>query len=356
MPSFPTPPPLDRLSTIPLYRQVERYLRRQIERGAIEPGNMLPSVKILCQEFGGLNHLTVRQALKELADEGLVESVRGRGTFVTGPKRKVGRIALVLPTLNDFLTTNISQSVQAALAKRSYRTIVMDSRGNGREELDNIRQLADLPLDGAIILPVKYGDLFEEIYRLKVDGFPFVLVDRYFYDIEVPSVVVDNYNGTFDLTSHLVKQGKRRIAWVGRLGFSSAQDRFRGFCDALNEAGLCYKRELLRDGEDSVRATRELLALKDRPDAVVYVNDLGALAGLKEIQAAGLSIPEDVAVAGFDDIPEAAAADPPLTTVRQPMEQLGAEAAKLLLAGLEKPGSSPRKVVLPVEMVVRKST
>src|SRR5690606_16214589 len=166
---------------------------------------------------------------------------RGRGTCVTKSKAKAGRIALVLPALNDVLTTKISEGVQQVLGEHSFRTIVMDSRSDPQEEVDNIRQLEDLPLDGAIILPVKYGDLFEEIYRLKIDRFPFVLIDRYFYDIEIASVVVDNYKGIYDVTTNLVNQGRKRIAWAGGLGFSSAQDRFRGYCDALNETGLCYK-------------------------------------------------------------------------------------------------------------------
>lgn len=355
MGSFSSPPQLDRLSATPLYRQVEDFLRRQIGRGTYGPGEMLPSVKVLCEKFGGLNHLTVRQAIRTLIDEGLVESVRGRGTFVTRSKVKAGRIALVLPALNDVLTTKISEGVQKILGERSFRTIVMDSRSDPQEELDNIRQLEDLPLDGAIILPVKYGDLFEEIYRLRIDRFPFVLIDRYFYDIDVSSVVVDNYKGVFDLTTLLANQGRRRIAWVGRLGFSSAQDRFRGFCDALNETGLCYKRKFIRDEESAIEATRALLDAEVRPDAIVYVNDLGALEGLQVIREAGLRVPDEIAIVGFDDLPEAVLSNPPLTTVRQPMEQLGVEAANLLLAILGNPALPPRRIVLPVEMVIRNS-
>lgn len=316
---------------------------------------MLPSVKVLCEEFGGLNHLTVRQALRALIDQDLVESIRGRGTFVTKLKAKAGRIALVLPALNDVLTHKISHGVQQVLGEHSFRTIVMDSRSDPQEEIDNIRQLEDLPLDGAIILPVKYGNLFEEIYRLKIDGFPFVLIDRYFYDTDVSSVVVDNYSGVLDLTRHLAARGRKRMAWVGRLGFSSAQDRFRGFCDALNEAGLCYDRALIQEEDDGALATRALLAGEVRPDAIVYVNDLGALHGMRVIREAGLRVPEDIAVVGFDDIPEAALSDPPLTTVRQPMERLGIEAAKLLLASLRDPSLPPSRIVLPVETVARGS-
>jgi len=340
---------------MPLYRQVERFLREQIDNGRFSPGEALPSVKVLCEEFGGLNHLTVRQAIRELSERGVVHSIRGRGTFVAVQRTRAGRVALVLPALNDMLTTEICKGVQEVLSENEIRTIVMDSRDSAAEELENIRQLEDLPLDGAIILPVKFGELFEQIYRLKIDHFPFVLIDRYFYDIDVPSVVVDNYRGTFDLVTAVVASGRRRIAWVGSRESSSGADRFNGFCDALNEAGLTYRRSYLRNEEEPVQAVRSLLRLDPRPDAIVFLNDVTALAGLREIREAGLRVPEDVAIAGFDDIPEAARCDPPLTTVRQPMDRLGVEAARLLLKILRTPGLPPQRIVLPVEVIERES-
>lgn len=316
---------------------------------------MLPSVKVLCEEFGGLNHLTVRAAIRSLIDEGLVESMRGRGTFVTAQRTREGRIALVVPGLDDTLSTLISKGVQKVLGENDIRTIVMDSRQDPLEELGNIRQLEDLPLDGAIIFPVKFGDIFEEIYRLKIDRFPFVLIDRYFCDIEVPSVVVDNYRGTFDLTSHLASRGRKTVAWVGSSAFSSAADRFRGYCDALNENRLTYQQKYIRNDEDATVATRTLLERDPRPDAIVFLNDVMALAGMRVILEAGLRVPEDVAVVGFDDIPEANLCQPPLTTARQPMESLGIEAAQLLLKALRIPGLAPQRIVLPVESVIRGS-
>lgn len=353
---FDSPADLRRTSEIPLYRQIERFIRQQIESGRFAPGEMLPSVKVLCEEFGGLNHLTVRAAIRSLIEEGIVESRRGRGTFVTVQRTRAGRIALVVPGLDDILSTRISKGVQQVLTDSRIRTIVMDSRQNPEEELDNIRQLGALPLDGAIILPVKVGDIFEEIYRLKIDRFPFVLIDRYFYDIDVPSVVVDNYKGTFDLTSHLVAGGRKRIAWIGSSAFSSAADRFRGYCDALNENGLTYQQRYIRNDVDEKVATHSLLAERPRPDAIVFLNDVSALAGMHVIKEAGLRIPEDIAVGGFDDIPEASSCEPLLTTVSQPMERLGSEAAQLLLKSLRVPGLRPQKIVLPVETVARNST
>jgi DNA-binding LacI/PurR family transcriptional regulator len=355
----------------PLYRQVEAYLRAQIDGGTLRPGDMLPSVRQLCEQFGGINHLTVRQALKQLAEERLVRSVQGRGTFVAERRLRMRRIALVLPNLEDTLFTRIARGVQSVLETESVKTIILDSRGDWNNEVDNIHQLEHLPIGGSIIFPLAHGDIAEQMYKFKTHGFPFVLVDRYFEDIETPSVVVDNYQGSYDLASYLVGRGHRRIVWIGELGSTAARARQEGFRDALNDAGIACPRTAARsievgpaspaapyktalEGGVAARIA-ELLAEVPRPDAIMCANDLAALFALQALTKKGVAVPGDIAVAGFDDVPEAAIAHPPLTTVRQPMQQMGEEAAHMLLDQMENPETRPQRKVLPVELVVRAS-
>lgn len=357
---------LSRNSPTPLHRQIEQYLRTQIESGLLAPGIMLPSVKALCKQFGGINHLTVRQAIRSLAAQGLVESIQGRGVFVARPKTQVRRIALIVPFLNAEWGVRIAHGVQQVADGHAVKTLIMDSHENSQEELDNIRQLPDLPLTGAIILPIAYGNLAEQIVKLKIDGFPIVLIDRYFEDVEIPAVVVDNYQGSYNLTRHLIEKGRKRMAWVGTLDATSTRLRWEGFRDALNDHELPCPRSLCRtlnlptpttaiDGR--VReAIDQLLGLTPRPDAIVFYNDPAAIIGMRELQKQGLRIPQDVAVAGFDNLPEAARCDPPLTTVSQPVERLGEEAARLLLEPSQPAGPPSKRMVLPVELIVRASS
>jgi DNA-binding LacI/PurR family transcriptional regulator len=354
----------------PLYRQVESYLRQRIASGEIGTGEMLPSVKELCAQFGGLNHLTVRQAIKNLTEENLVRSVQGRGSFVTEHSTRERRIALVLPHLEDTLFIRIAKGAQEVLETSGVKTMILDSRGSENIEADHIGSLQTLPLDGALIFPIADGNIAEQVFRLKLDNFCFVLVDRYFEDIAAPCVVVDNYQGGYDSAQHLVKQKRKRVAWIGETHSTSARLRLKGFQDALNDAGIACPSTLIKDVEVTSdapvpyhiaqeeivqNAVAELLAQNPAPDAIVCCDDADALSTLKALQMMKVRVPEEIAVIGFDDIPEAALSTPPLTTIRQPMNNLGKEAATMLLDRMKNKTAPPEKKVLPVELIQRES-
>lgn len=354
----------------PLYRQVEAYLRERITSGEIGAGEMLPSVKELCKQFGGINHLTVRQAIKNLTDENLVRSVQGRGSFVTGQAARDRRVAIVLPHLEDTLFIRIAKGAQEAFEEAGVRSLILDSRGSGNVEADHIHSLEDLPLDGALIFPIARSDIAEQIFRLKMDGFCFVLVDRYFEDITTPCVVVDNYQGGYDAARYLVEQGRKRVAWIGETYSTAARLRFKGFQDALNDGGIACPSTLIKNvqlapdapvpyhvaQDESVRtAVEDLLAQTPVPDALMCCDDAEALSTLKVLHDKQVRVPEEIAVVGFDDLPGAALSTPPLTTVRQPMDELGREAAKMLLQRMQNKDAPIEKKVLPVELVRRES-
>jgi DNA-binding LacI/PurR family transcriptional regulator len=351
----------------PLYRQVEEYLREQITSGALQSGDMLPSVKELCEQFGGINHLTVRQGIKNLAEANLVRSVQGRGSFVTASYK---RVVIVLPHLEDALFIRIAQGAQEVLESRGVHAIILDSRGSETVEEDHLDNLKNLPLAGALIFPIANSNIGEQIFRLKMAKFCFVLVDRYFEDFAAPCVVVDNYQGGYAAAQHLANQGRRCVGWIGELGSSTAHLRLEGFRAALNDVGIACPRsqvqnlQLNPDAPASYKlATREAAReavdtlIKNQPalDAIVCCNDITALSALQRLQEKGIKVPDHMAVVGFDDVPEAATSTPPLTTVRQPMLDVGRRAAEMLLARLHDKELPVENRVLPVELVVRGS-
>jgi LacI family transcriptional regulator len=134
-------------------------------------------------------------------------------------------------------------------------------------------------------------------------------------------------------------------------------DRYQGYLDALRERGMPLIPELVAEGEFS--DTTGYLAMKrllpNCPDAVFVASDAMAFAAMRAIQEAGLRIPEDIAVVGFDDIPAAANSKPALTTVRQPIQRTGSVAAEMLIDMIEHPDPQPRRIVLPTELVIRSS-
>jgi len=365
---------IDRDSPLPLYKQVERWLRSQIEAGVYRPGDMLPSTKALCESFGGINHLTVRQAISSLVQDGLLFSVHGRGTYVREPKEQQLKIALVLPNLDDEFTREIAKGAQEVLDRDGAdggapgsALVMLDSRRNAQKEIDNIGHIEDLPLDGAIIMPLDYGDLVEHLVRLKSDDFPLVLVDSVVEGVAFPAVTSDNYNGGYLAAQHLLERGRRNLAWFGNCkGYFSARQRFEGFRDAINDRGLAYNRKWMFEykmesptasflesmGEIVTRIVREKMPI----DGIVCASDVEAVACVDMLQERGVGVPGQIAVVGFDDIAEARRCIPPLTTVRQPMREMGRRAAQMILKRIRQSASPEQIIKLPVELIVREST
>lgn len=354
----------------PLYQQVETHLRELIASGTLRCGDPLPSVKDLCEQFGGLNHLTVRRAIKNLSEENLVRSVQGRGSFVAERAARPQHIAIVLPHLSDTIFVRIAKGAQEVLEAHGVRSLILDSRGSQSTEGVHLQGFAALPVSGAIIFPIAHSDIAEQIFRLKASGFEFVLVDRYFDDIATPCVVSDNYQGGYDAARYLAARGCRRVAWIGEMRSTSARLRFQGFQTALNDADIPCPSRLVKTievapaspasfhaaTEESVRfSVNELLKEEPHIDGLMCCDDFTALAALNRLKEKGIRMPEDIAVVGFDDVPEAAFSRPALTTVRQPLVEVGREAAHMLLQRLENRDLTPERKTLPVELVVRES-
>src|SRR5471032_2225371 len=199
----------------------------------------------------------------------------------------------------------------------------------------------------------------ELLSALRAAGKPLVLIDMKLRGYS--SVNPDNLAGGQLATRHLIALGRRRIALIaGPLGHYSIRERARGYRQALFDAGMLADPALeayLPDSADLDAGAREamqsLLELPERPDAVFCYNDSAALAALRCCLAAGLRVPEDIAIAGCDDIAGAQLATPPLTTLRIDKQALGALGVELLLAG---PHDTPRDMVAPVELVIRASS
>ena len=213
-------------------------------------------------------------------------------------------------------------------------------------------------LDGVIVASTHMDDpLFP---RLLQDGVPFVLAGRH-PDERVNYVDVDNVGGARMAVEHLVRLGHTRIATItGPLRMAHGRDRLAGYRQALEAHQLPMDGNLIVEGDyteasGSIGAQRLLAA---SPTAIFVASDIMAIGALKALREAGLQVPEDAALVGFDDIPIAAAVEPALTTVRQPIERLGSMAAELLLNLLEHPpdASAPaNRIVLPTRLVVRDS-
>jgi LacI family transcriptional regulator len=196
--------------------------------------------------------------------------------------------------------------------------------------------------------------------RLVADGTPLVQIGRHPYFQNLNWVSVANRDGACAIVDHLLALGHRRVATIaGPLQEAAAVDRRDGYKQALLQAGLPLQGELMTEGDwtehSGHRAMTRLLGLDQRPTALFSANDMMAVGALRAIHEAGLAVPDDIALVGFDDLPVAAFTSPPLTTVRQPVHELGHAAAELLLDRLDGQTPEPTQLNLPLTLVIRDS-
>jgi LacI family transcriptional regulator len=250
--------------------------------------------------------------------------------------------------------SQLLQGMSDALSETATGMMLWLGNRSKQETLDQILGMG--LLEGVIVTAYNLEDPLVD--GLLASSVPTVLVGHRRADRSASYVDVDHARAADAVTSHLVDVGRRRIGHItGRRGTVAGEDRLAGYERAMARAGLPTER-LVADG-DFRRATGATAALEllDRDvDAIFCANDATAVGALESIRDRGLHTPEDVALAGFDDLDFAANLDPPLTTVRQGIRAQGAQAAHTLAQLLDDPEGGPRRVILPTELVVRRST
>jgi LacI family transcriptional regulator, galactose operon repressor len=273
-------------------------------------------------------------------------------------------IALVVLDLANPFFTDVARGAEAAAERSGAMVIVCNSGEDVARERRHLDQLEEQRVLGVLITPVDDGP-DSRVEQLIDRGMPVVLVDRGSGHPSRCSVAVDDVMGGQLAGAHLLERGHQRIGYIGGpLSIRQVADRHAGVAAALS-AGSAGDRAELRVVEMpslSVAAGRQAASTlasadpADRVTAVFCANDLLALGALQELTRRGLRVPDDIAIVGYDDIEFAAAAAVPLSSVRQPREQLGRTAAQLLLEELGDPHHEHRHVVFKPELVVRGST
>lgn len=270
-------------------------------------------------------------------------------------------IGCIMPHINTDFACNVLDGIETTLAQHGYNLLVVQvNTAHQHQEMSYATLLRERRADGVIIVfPREFQH--EELLALKADGSPFVLVEGYDPKVSLPSVLTDNYQGGFLVTEHLIKEGHRRIAHIsGPKHWLSCKERLRGYRDALEQYGLPCNEELVVNGDmymvKSMEITQRLMEITNPPTALFCINDYAAIGAIKVLKELDYRVPGDVAVAGFDDIALAGYFDPSLTTVRQPMRQLGEVAAERIIYMIQSGSIDDNETKLPVELVVRRST
>lgn len=362
---------LNKESATSVYHQLAGLLRDQILNGTLGPGAKLPPELELAEKYQ-LSRGTVRQAILLLVTEGLVERVQGKGTFVRQLKQENsngGVIGITLPYAHDSLAIDILLGAESAAKSRGYSLLFSYTDENLQQEAIDIQRMRTENAKGLIIFPCTNVTYDEAIWQLKKEGFPFVLVDRYFPNLPSDYVGVDNLGGSYRVTEHLINLGHQAIAFIGASDTqtTSVKDRFQGYKRALADHGLIFRESWLcsyagtainnSEANEAVEISeiRKYLSRPETPRAIVAINDYTAIKIVKVAHSLGLRVPEDVAIVGFDDIQQASQIEVPLTTVAQPRYEIGVRAAHLLIDRLRGVKTGLSQLILPTSLVVRAS-
>ena len=345
----------------PIYRQIMEDLRKRIEAAEFEASKKLPSNRELAEEYG-VNHLTVRHALRMLDEEGLIDVAHGRGVFVRSTQNLNPRVAFIVPALGEPSMGIISQTI-SRLLPQGFSLNIFDFHNSKDEELAILEEISkNKKFDAIILFPTMQHSSLRPLFQLMTENFPIVLLDRVFSFMPVAHVASDNRRGGFLAARHLISQGCKHIACV-TTDVSTAHLRFSGFVDAFAQSSAQFNPDLvIKVPNENVEALDPALPehLKAHPeiDGIFFWNDYAALVGLNLLKKMGKTVPEDIRVVGFDNHPLSAYAVPPLTTVRQNYEKIAEETVRLLLEVLDVPRDERfqmRQSIVPVELVVRNS-
>lgn len=299
---------------------------------------------------------TVRERILALAREynyhpnSVARSLRTKRSAVVG--------ALIPDIANPFFAV-LFRGMEDALAQHDYGIILANSDDSASREARGMAMLRGRQVDGLILATARRRD--PSIEALREERVPFVLVNRHTDPIPPYAVVPDDYGGAKAVVEHLASLGHRRIAHIAGPGeVSTGYARRQAYLDTVRQSELDEDPALLVLGSyreaGGYEAMSTLLRLRTPPTAVFVVNDLAALGAIRAIREAGLSVPQDISIAGFNDLPFSTQMDPRLTTVHLPLHAMGALAAERLLEQLLGAASPTEPAVMPVTLIPREST
>lgn len=344
----------------PKYEIVKQNILKQIHNGKLCPGDKLPSEQDLIKHFN-VSGITIRKALTELADEGYIVRIKRKGSFVNEPKEEENSshlIALILSAEDyyDISYMKIIKGAQLMAAEYNYSLIVEWSNINLSVERTSIEKMLERNVDGFMIYPYDPIQSRENFKLIEEKSIPYVLIDR--YDVDYPCYFAgcNNYDGAILATKELINLKHTKIKFASYHFFlNSEQERFNGYCSAMRQAGLSVT-------DDSLLTSIDYDILSDsikRRDltALVCSNDKIAIRIIDKLLERGIKIPEEVSIIGFDDWDNSSSLSLGLSTVRQDFEDIGRNAANLLINVIQ--GNiigGNTKVSTGISLILRKST
>jgi LacI family transcriptional regulator len=267
-------------------------------------------------------------------------------------------IGVLTPALSNSYVSEILRGIDEALAESDYNLILYTTHRFQSKESSYVSTIINSGVDGLLlIVPLMSTPYLDTIH---MQDFPYVLIDQADKGQKGSFITGTNRQGAYDATQYLIEMGHQRIAFIAGLeGLNSASERLLGYKTALSDHDIPVDENLILNGnfrqQGGYNVAQKLLSLPELPTAIFAANDLSAFGALEACREHGLRVPEDMSIVGFDDVPQASLVYPKLTTVRQPLAQMGREAVNLLLQQIENPKRAKYQVSLETKLIIRDS-
>lgn len=299
-----------------------------------------------------------RNAVMKLSDE---LSYQPNKFALSLQQKQTYTIGVIVPNL-DYVLASMVRGIDEVALEAGYTVMVCQSNESFGREIVNTRRLLDSLVDGLIISVSSETKVFDHFKKIQEKKMPMVVFDRVTHDLVAPSVRIDNKDGGFQATEHLIEQGYKRIAILaGPKNLEISNSRLEGYLSALKKYKMKVDNDLIIhcdfNQDYAYIATRELLAMKKRPDAIFTISDRMAIGAMLAIKEKKLRMPEDIGLVGFNNEPVTGLVSPGISSVDQPAFELGKVAAKLFIETIHNnEDMSGVEEVLKPKLVVRESS
>jgi LacI family transcriptional regulator len=309
------------------------------------------------------DHAHIKKETKKKIISAAKELGYQRNKFASNLRlRKTHTLGVVVPKLNSYFMATAISGIERVTNINGYSLIISQSQESGKKEAESIITLFNSRVDG-LLVSLAYDTRNLDHFKILFDkNIPVVFFDRVFECSGCASIVIDNYRAAYETVSHLIEQGCRRIFHLaGNTLRNVYSDRMRGYRQALEDNGIGFEKDLVMisdlDNNAGREAVKSILKMKNRPDAVFTANDTSAVSVMVELKNAGIAIPADIAVAGFNNEPVSQVILPNLTTVNYPALEIGEIAATTLINRLNNISSvNLSTIVLEHKLIIREST
>ena len=313
------------------------------------------TVSRVINNSGYINAKTRERVEQAIAELGYIPNALARSLRF----KRTKTLALILTDITNPFFTTLARGVEDTASELGFTVMFCNTDEAQADEAEYLNLLVQKQVDGVLLVPVHSS--LDSITFLRNQHVPFVVLDRRIPTMQVDTVRCDSEQGAHQIVAHLLALGHQRIAFLsGPPQVTTAADRLAGYRRALLDAGLANMAAEYFGAFNDVsgyRMTREALTAPVQPTALFATNSLMAIGALRALREAGLRVPQDISVVAFDDLPAALTFDPFLTVVVQPAYEMGRQATLLLLERLANPApDQPREIILPIEMIVRRSS